>query len=136
MNFEDSLSVIRIVDNKVSAEHADLMFMTHLMTGKAMTGQELIDLVDSEEKMRRLIPHSRIGFMFPRFALGAILAVASWVVYFGVSLLLFAFGKLEKLRQLITCFCGRTEIVLCKLVYSFLQLQQFQEITHALRDDE
>jgi len=33
-------------------------------------------------------------------------------------------------------FSGRTEIVLYELVYSFLQHQQFQEITHALRDDE
>ena len=77
---------------KVSAEHADLMVMTHLMTGKVMTGQEFIDLADPQEKMRRLNPHSRIGFMFPGFALGALLAVAAWVVYFGVSSLLFAFG--------------------------------------------
>ena len=86
------LSHISIVNNKVSAEHADLMVMTHLMTGKVMTGQEFIDLADPQEKMRRLNPHSRIGFMFPGFALGALLAVAAWVVYFGVSSLLFAFG--------------------------------------------
>ena len=86
------LSHISIVDNKVYAEHADLMVMTHLMTGKVMTGQEFIDLADPQEKMRRLNPHSRIGFMFPGFALGALLAVAAWVVYFGVSSLLFAFG--------------------------------------------
>ena len=57
-----------------------------------MTGQEFIDLADPQEKMCRLNPHSRIGFMFPGFALGALLAVAAWVVYFGVSSLLFAFG--------------------------------------------
>ena len=45
------------------------MVMTHLMTGKVMTGQEFIDLADPQEKMRRLNPHSRIGFMFPVFAL-------------------------------------------------------------------
>ena len=101
-----------------------------------MTGQEFIDLADPQEKMRRLNPHSRIGFMFPGFALGALLAVAAWVVYFGVSSLLFAFGYLQNLRQPITCFSGRTEIVLYELVYSFLQFQQFQEITHALRVDE
>ena len=66
------------------------MVMTHLMTGKVMTGQEFIDLADPQEKMRRLNPHARIGFMFPGFALGALLAVAAWVVYFGVSSLLFA----------------------------------------------
>ena len=68
------------------------MVMTHLMTGKVMTGQEFIDLADPQEKMRRLNSHSRIGFMFPGFALGALLAVAAWVAYFGVSSLLFAFG--------------------------------------------
>ena len=57
-----------------------------------MTGQEFIDLADPQEKMCRLNPHSRIGFMFPGFALGALLAVAAWVVYFGVSSLLFACG--------------------------------------------
>ena len=67
------------------------MDMTHPMTGKVMTRQEFIDLEDPQEKMRRLNPHSRIGFMFPCFAFGALLAVASWVVYFGVSSLLFAF---------------------------------------------
>ncbi len=59
--------------------------MIHLMTGKVMTGKEFIDLADSQEKMRRLNPHLRIGFIFPGFALGALLAVASWVIYFGVS---------------------------------------------------
>ena len=44
-----------------------------------MTGQEFIDLADPQEKMRRLNPHSRIGFMFPGFALGALVAVAAWV---------------------------------------------------------
>ena len=68
------------------------MVMTHLMTGKVMTGQEFIDLADPQEKIRRLNPHSWIGFIFPGFALGALLAVATWVVYFGVSSLLFAFG--------------------------------------------
>ena len=68
------------------------MVMTHLMTGKVMTGQEFIDLADPQEKMCRLNPHSRIGFKFPGFALGALLAVAALVVYFGVSSLLFAFG--------------------------------------------
>ncbi len=57
-----------------------------------MTGQEFIDLADPHEKMCRLNPHSWIGFMFPVFALGALLAVVAWVVYFGVSSLLFAFG--------------------------------------------
>ena len=89
---KDPLCHISVVDNKVSAEHADLMLMIHLMKGKVMTGQEFIDLADPQEKMRRLNPHSRIGFMFPGFALGALLAVAAWVVYFGVSSLLFAFG--------------------------------------------
>ena len=65
--------------------------MTHLMTGKVMTGQEFIDLADPQEKMRRLNPHSRIVFMSPGFAFGALLAIAAWVVYFGVSSLLFAF---------------------------------------------
>ena len=51
-----------------------------------------IDLADPQEKKRGLNPHSRIGFMFPGFALGALLAVAAWVAYFGVSSLLFAFG--------------------------------------------
>ncbi len=87
-----TLSHISIVVDKVSAEHADLMDMTHLMTGKVMTGQEFIDLADPQEKMRKINPDSRIGFMFPEFALGALLAVAAWVVYFGVSSLLFAFG--------------------------------------------
>ena len=68
------------------------MAVVHLMTGKVMTGQEFIDLADPQEKMCRLNPHSQIGFMFPGFALGALLAVATWVVYFGVSSLLFAFG--------------------------------------------
>ena len=86
------LSYINTVDNKVSAEHADLMVMIHFMTGKVMTGQEFIDLADPQEKMLRLNPHSRLVFTFPRFALGALLAVAAWVVYFGVSSLLFAFG--------------------------------------------
>ena len=128
-------SHISIVDNKVSAEHADLMNMIHLMKGKVMTGQESIDLADPQEKMCSLNPHSRIGFMIPGIAFGALLAVAAWVVYFGVSSLLFTFGWLENLRQPITCFSGRTEIVLYELVYSFLQLQQFQEITHALREN-
>ena len=86
------LSHISILDNKVSAEHADLIVMTHLTTGKVMTGQEFIDLADPQEKMCRLYPHSRIGFMFPGFALGALLAVTAWGVYFGVSSFLFAFG--------------------------------------------
>ena len=68
------------------------MVMIHLMTGKVMTGQEFIDLADPQEKMRRLNPHSRIRFMFLGFALGSLLAVAAWVIYFGVSSLLFAFG--------------------------------------------
>ena len=68
------------------------MIMTYFMTGKVMTGQEFIDLADPQEKMCRLNPYSRIGFMFLGFALGALLAVAAWVVYFGVSSLLFAFG--------------------------------------------
>ena len=68
------------------------MVMTHLMTGKVMTGQEFIDLADPQEKMSRHNPHSRSGFMFPKFALGALLAVAAWAVYFGLSSLLFAFG--------------------------------------------
>ena len=66
--------------------------MNHFMTGKVMTGQEFIDLADPQEKMCRLDPHSRIGLMFPGFALGALLTVVAWVVYFGVSSLLFAFG--------------------------------------------
>ena len=66
--------------------------MIHLMTGKIMTGQEFIDLADPQEKMRRLNPHSRIGIMFQGFALGALLAIAAWIVYLGVSSLLFAFG--------------------------------------------
>ena len=86
------LSHISIVDNKVSAEHADLIIMIHFTTGKVMTGQEFIDLANPKEKMHRLNPHSRIGFIFPGFALGALLAVAAWVVYFEVSSLLFAFG--------------------------------------------
>ena len=68
------------------------MVMIYLMSGKVMTGQEFIDLADPQEKMCRLNPYSRIGFMFPMFALGALLAVAAWVVYFGISSLLFAFG--------------------------------------------
>ena len=68
------------------------MIMNHLMTGKVMTGQEFIDLAEPQEKICRLNPHSRIGFMFPGIALGALLAVAAWFVYFGVSSLLFAFG--------------------------------------------
>ena len=68
------------------------MVMIQLMTGKVMTGQEFIDLADPQEKMRRLNPHSRIGFIFPGFALGSLLAVTVWVVYFGISSLLFAFG--------------------------------------------
>ena len=68
------------------------MVITHLMTGKVMTGLELIELADPQEKMCRLNPHSRIGFMFPGFALGALLAVAACVIFFGVSSLLFAFG--------------------------------------------
>ncbi len=60
------------------------MILIRLMTGKVTTGQEFIDLADPQEKIRRLNPHSRIEFMFPGFALGALLAVAAWVVYFGV----------------------------------------------------
>ena len=68
------------------------MVMIHLRIGKVMNGREFIDLADPQEKMFRLNPHSRIGFMFPGFAVGALLAVAAWVAYFGVSSLLFAFG--------------------------------------------
>ena len=67
------------------------MVMTHLMTGKVMTGQEFIDLADPQEKMCRHNPHSQIGFMFTGFALGALLAVAAWVVYFRGFIITFCF---------------------------------------------
>ena len=48
----------------------------------------------------------------------------------------YTLNKAFKHIKPIICFSGRTEIILYDLVYSFLQLQQLQEITHVLRDNE